>query len=368
MTLILTKASSDYVLQTSDRRITAGAEIADKQANKGMVYACQNAIVTVAYTGMSVLDEVPTDQWLAETIIGTRFDRDRKVPAFPGSISPPSETIGQTLTRISEALRDAVANVRPIWRANWKAMHFDIVAAGWQWNSRGRHRPIIAWISKPNGRTDVEKGCRNRLWHYPRQGKRPFTVVAAPSVNFYHRDREQLLSKLQDRSLEECESALVDEMREVSVAIPEVGRDVLSVTLLPPTIAAGYVFDRVEGARRRPIRSSFLPNLAADVAIAPWLIGPGTVRPPTELSRTTDIQLGSYTLRLAAPDSSQRVFCRWTTEAKTLAIQHLESCLRGPRRCHFGGTSGSSATRKLSPQNDDGGMWQRAVDYPPLRP
>jgi hypothetical protein len=307
VTLILTQASSEYVLQTSDRRITAGAEIADKQANKGMVYACQNAIVAVAYTGMAVLDDVPSDQWLAETIIGTRFDRERKVPAFPGLMSPRSETIGQTLTRVAEALRDAITHVRPILLAQWKAMHFDVIAAGWQWNRR-RHRPIFAWISKPAGNSEVEKVYRNRLWHYPRHGKRPFTIGAAPSVNFSHTLLKQLAPKLQDRSLEECESALVDEIREVSAVIPQIGRDVLSITLLPPTVAKGFVFDRVEGFRRRQIRSSFLPNLSADVAITPWLIGPGTVRPPTELSVTTDIQLGSYVLRLAAPDSSSVFF------------------------------------------------------------
>ena len=305
MTLILTKASSDYVLQMSDRRITAGADIVDPQANKGLIYACEDAIVAVAYTGMAVLDDAPTDQWLAERVTGVRFDRTRKVPAFPGPPSSTRETIGQTLTRIADALKEAATHVDVRWRESWKAMDFDVVAAGWQWNRRGRHRPIVAWISKSANTTDIQKGYRNRLWHYPRSGQKPFVVMAAPSVNYTKHDRERLISRLQDRSLQECESVLIEETREVSTAIPQVGRDLLSITLMPPPIAQGFVFDRLEGTRRRSIMmSSFVPDLATEVAITPWLIGPDLLLPPAELSQTTEIQLGPYKIHLAAPDAN----------------------------------------------------------------
>src|SRR5436190_12237526 len=107
MTLILTKAASDYVLQASDRLITSAETPLDFRSNKGILFACADAIVSLAYTGMAVLDEIPTDQWLAERLLDYRFDRGRKVAALPGMMLPPKETLGQAIGRLAKAIEDA---------------------------------------------------------------------------------------------------------------------------------------------------------------------------------------------------------------------------------------------------------------------
>jgi len=42
--------------------------------NKTVVYRASDAIVTIGFTGLAFLDGQPTDEWLASTLAGTKFD------------------------------------------------------------------------------------------------------------------------------------------------------------------------------------------------------------------------------------------------------------------------------------------------------
>ena len=60
MTLILSRASKDYVIQVTDRRITQTAEkVVDEISNKNVLYCAQNGVVALGYTGLAYLDGVP---------------------------------------------------------------------------------------------------------------------------------------------------------------------------------------------------------------------------------------------------------------------------------------------------------------------
>src|SRR5689334_10815609 len=122
MTLILTRASKDFVLQVTDRLVTQGMSEFDSLANKNIVYCARNAIVAIAYTGFAFLGDIPTDQWVVEQLIGQPFDRDRKPPAVVMGLRPQSLDLGRSLTLLKEKLDAAAATSVPEkWKREWHA-------------------------------------------------------------------------------------------------------------------------------------------------------------------------------------------------------------------------------------------------------
>lgn len=120
MTLRVTFVSGDYVLQVSDRLVSvdrrAGVESYDREANKTVVYFARDAYVSIGYTGLAYLEDRPTDQWIAEKLIGEEVE-SRRGPS--GGISqritagpvPPWFGIG-TARRILRRERVAVTSRR----------------------------------------------------------------------------------------------------------------------------------------------------------------------------------------------------------------------------------------------------------------
>src|SRR6266851_8318629 len=99
MTLILARASKDYVLQVTDRLVTRGNDPFDTLANKNILYAAKNAVVAMAYTGQAFIGDVPTDQWIVETLSGHIFERDRKPPFLSYAKTKVSD-LGAALIRL----------------------------------------------------------------------------------------------------------------------------------------------------------------------------------------------------------------------------------------------------------------------------
>jgi hypothetical protein len=54
----------------------------DEFANKSIVYCAFNGILSISYTGHAFIGSLPTDQWIAEKLIGTSFPNNRKPPAI----------------------------------------------------------------------------------------------------------------------------------------------------------------------------------------------------------------------------------------------------------------------------------------------
>ena len=68
MNLILTFASAFYVMHVGDRLVTVTAKEFDPVANKNVIYLERDAVATIGYTGRAYVDQIPTDQWLAEKL------------------------------------------------------------------------------------------------------------------------------------------------------------------------------------------------------------------------------------------------------------------------------------------------------------
>jgi hypothetical protein len=70
MTLIITLATADKVVQASDRRLTLpDGSVFDDEANKAICAGCKDAHFCIAYTGLAFVEGKKTDEWLIDYLI-----------------------------------------------------------------------------------------------------------------------------------------------------------------------------------------------------------------------------------------------------------------------------------------------------------
>lgn len=311
MTLILVRGSERYVTQAVDRLLTpsSGGLPFDAKSNKSIVYACRDGIVSIAYTGIAFLGNIPTDQWLVEQITGLQFDRDRKPASIGlGQNWEPTAGLGRTMQFVQLALQEVVKSIPVGRKREWQKQQFDLVAAGWTWNKRGRARPIIVRLCKQADNNEFQMNYTNRQWHYPRAQGIPFKVVAAPASNYTRQDVTMLKSLIANKTWQDAESVMVEEIRRIAEINSHVGKHALTVTLSPPKYARGFVTDRPVTPLVHSIRNSFFPDLKAEVHLSPWLIGRNVIQPPALLSHTEEVRLSNYTLTLSGPNMPGPMF------------------------------------------------------------
>src|SRR5579863_10062642 len=147
----------------------------------------------------------------------------------------------------------------------WIKESFTLIAVGWHWNKKARSRPIIVEVFKQSGSESFQVTYQNRLWHYPRQQGLPFIAFGHPRSNYSNEDCEALCSKLANKNWPEAELILVEEIKRIGGSNRYVGQHVLTVTLSPPNAKRGLITDFPSQPILHPIRSSFIPNLVAEV-------------------------------------------------------------------------------------------------------
>ncbi len=304
MTLILTRASKNYVVQVIDRLVTLSGKAFDEVANKNLLFCASNAIVAMGYTGHAFIGDVPTDQWIVETLTGQVFDRDRKPPAL-SFVQSPKIDLGRVLIALKDALDNAPVATR--LKLDWVSNPFDLCVAGWQWKKR-RCRPIMAKLSKPRHSRRFQLAYAPRHSFYPqtpatKQGNARFMVSVAPADNILQEELQQLVAELPDRTLDEAERILVGKIRDVSNRLPVVGPHCLSIVLYPPSVARVRV-------RYMPLRGPSQADLVGPsgskstipVAYSPWVVGPNLIAAPSVFSGTLKLGLDPYTVGLEGPE------------------------------------------------------------------
>lgn len=298
MTLVLTRASQSYVIQVTDRLVTKGRKKFDELANKNIILHSRNAIVTIGYSGHAYIGNLPTDQWIAECLIGKTTIQGGKTPAISlGKQADGWLDIGYSLILLKASLDDAAKmNVRRDWRKDWKSKPFEVTIAGWQWGKKGRERPIIAWLSKEPGSNTFELGYQKRDWYFGRR----MHLNAIPGENISRNHLESLTALLSNKSISETEALLVDAIRQRAKTLPEVGSECMSILLLPTK----YQQVHVQYLPTKPAKAILAQSKSESiikVAFSPWIIGPGSVYAPSAMSGEATISTGYYQVVLHAP-------------------------------------------------------------------
>ena len=323
MTQHLLRISNDYTLMVSDRLVSG--EINDPLANKTILYEARDAIVTIAYTGLAYeLDSsnlnIPTDEWIAAKLWGESIpslDGQRPAAFRFGTERPAGRMdIGQTIEMLRSSLEESI-KVLPSDR---RKLAFELLVAGWQISGEGRARPIFVDIDKPKGSAEVTVKYQQRRWYLPpskklsaEEGKavekaqRTIALIKMPD-DFIRNDELQNLSKSLSRaSADECESLLVDRIREVAKTYPKkVGPHCLSVLLPHPT----YRWARVR----------FIPNVqhvarvttktgsqVVPVAYSPWIIGFTMFSAPSLMLGSSVFSMGTVQVIMEAPESKEGI-------------------------------------------------------------
>ena len=305
MTLIVSYTSRRYVLQVTDRLLTGRGSTFDPLANKNIVCAARNAVVTMGYTGQAFINkEVPTDQWIVEKLTGITFDRSQK----PWAIGPGSENLmhdmGHLLWSLKNSFDHASVEMEDSWRQDWTANNFDLLITGWQWKNKNkrRFRPLLALLSKPRGSNTFDLEYTPR--HYFTPGR--FRIDAAPSGNIAKSQLQLLVNKITSKP-DVTEALMVDVIRQVSKQNQVVGPDCMSIFLLPPSCSWGRV-SYIPVMPGRAVLSNPSSTREILAAFSPWLIGPNiTVAPSIMSGSGWNFPLGSYTISMDAPDNPKIV-------------------------------------------------------------
>jgi hypothetical protein len=284
MTLILARASAEFVLQVTDRLVSYKQAPFDKVANKNILYIASNAVVAIAYSGDAYIEEIPTDCWIVENLTGTIADQQHCQSTHFGATRPRRD-IGHSLCILRDELNKRLTQVQ----------YLLISIHGWQWNSKGRLRPLVGDITKRK----TDQGNLFTIYYEPRHqylDGYPLTT-ANPSSNITQKELVDLSISLRNKTASEAEGLLVDKIREISQHNPLVGPHCISILIPPPSnhnITIQYF-------AADPATLSDPQKLSHDEAMwayCPWIISPNVCVSPGQLSGGGfHIRTGPFTIK-----------------------------------------------------------------------
>jgi hypothetical protein len=279
MTQILSVVTRKCVFHASDRLLTQTSEVQttdfDRNSNKTIVFCARDAQVVVGYSGRAYLDNLPTDTFIAQALIGI------PLPGT-GSIGWPDSwvDIGRAVDRLMEQCTAALQR-SPLAEQTPQASGLEISILGWR---QGRHcnsriAPIVWAIQRPKtgdwGELEVKR--HTRLWEW----NRGFALSCIPEA-----PREVIdwvranLRERAARSPLEIKRILIEGVRRCAEARPAtVGKDCQHV-LLTPTMKPQVLIDYVQSED-----PEFSKTPASDHdRYSPWIVAPPMAWAPTRLS------------------------------------------------------------------------------------
>ncbi len=310
MTLHITYVSSQYVLQVSDRLLTRrrpdGAVRFDPKANKTIVYVARDAFVSIGYTGRAYLDNRPTDQWIAEKLIGEEVGSRARVPGggIPRRIKTgptgPWYDIGSAMRVLCEELI-ATRDLRLASRHDFP----QLIVAGWQrWKRLWRP---VEYVIAVVGERPVYRRFTVMQRHDWLRGicHLNFTPLNHQLQSIGAELAEQLEGS--SPAADELEQRMAQALRRAANQFPEIGKDYLAVLLPPPNegrIRTRYVAFGAPGQQNHQLHED-APPYVGPVGFAPWIIAPSYEAGPAVLvnSQAWEISgpFGDFVLEMEGP-------------------------------------------------------------------
>ena len=296
MTVVLSLTSNRYILHVSDRLLTDShnRKPLDPLANKTIILFARDAVAVVGYTGIAYVDHRPTDEWLAEQLIGGAIAQPpgRGASSRFGPVVDYHRDLGESV----EALRAAAeAN-----KSHFRGLGVRIQIGGIQWNSSGRGRPVGWCIGE-------SKGAYVAVHDTRRLEPGHFHIAKVGSDDFTNDDL-LALTKVVERTLSDplaTEQAMVDAVRTVSArqGLPAIGPDCMSVLIPwppPPRVEVRYR-PLVEG-RAMLVKEGQEP-IAIPAAFSPLVVTPNFVAYPSIVTGSgLEFGVGDFAVSVEAPD------------------------------------------------------------------
>ncbi len=299
MTQIVSQLCRGFALQVEDRLVTktvAGrAPTAfDALANNNVIYWARDAIVTMGYTGLAFVKELPTDDWIAATLTGLDVTGNFGVRNGP---LPQWWDIGQAIDLLLQQLKASEIAAQK--------EYFELEIVGWQWKKgkrplQGSRQPVPLGCSirKPYGK-DFEVKRLPRYWYWKTGAQ--FSASPEGGLSLSVAELRQLAERMHSLSESQYEQTIVDAIRLVAARNPDhVGPHCISILIAPPHIRAlvRVTFFPQEIHTARVVGSKFAsPEFPA--AYTPWIVGSGMVsKPSVIIGQGWEIQMGPFTVAL----------------------------------------------------------------------
>lgn len=279
MTLIFTRIDPNWVTQTSDRAISVPGlpqpKILDKSSNKAIIFRASDALVTIGFTGLAVLDGLPTDQWIAEQLFGRPLDR-APVKGYPalsieGWRPAPNHDVVRSFELAAELLAPAFQRVHEAHPK--QQLTLTLVIAGWKWSRRHHPRPFFLSIHKE------QNSSKFFIKHYRRYGssselnRKPIPILcAAPGCYLDKADLQNLAEQLDPAGWYEEFDILVDTYQRVAAVYPAVSANFMSVTIPPLHHKRVVVRYHTSDSTAVPCSTQGISS-KQPVTYSPWLVG-----------------------------------------------------------------------------------------------
>jgi hypothetical protein len=261
MTLISSHIHPAFAVQISDRLVVEkrGTVIKpfDPFSNKSVVFWARDAIVSIGYTGLAFVGDMPMDEWIAATLMG-RFPTKDSVTMGKEVLAKWFD-IGQAVDKLLVGLRNSEVG---------KATEpFEMVIVGWKWRQRGKQLRRVVPIMWVLRRPFTHVSRQPRWWFLKSTGHSYVTPGSNADRQKFLAIREQDDSKYKfdpQTVVNHAEQSFVRATRE-SANPKFVGQDYMSIVIAPPSILPR-------------VRITFFPKEVhrfnrSPAAHTPWVVG-----------------------------------------------------------------------------------------------
>lgn len=278
MTLIISAYANGHCFHVSDRllsqfRAPGRTEPLWAYANKSLVVQTVDAVVTVGFTGLAYIREMPTDRWLAGRLLTDVGDADH--------VGLGRATLAQLVDSLRRCLPTVLA-VAPTAPGQSLLLRLEIAGLRYSRRFPGRFAPVQLSLEvfRERGlvRTRVDSHHARQALH---DGRDPQIVFSFPPGRQTERWLHARLTELSPLTREDVQVVLIEALRRMADAHPTaVGRDCMLIHLLPRPGAPTYIgveFHADPAGRSPALR---LQHQDFPLAFTPALLCPGGYRPP----------------------------------------------------------------------------------------
>ena len=275
MTQIFGIVTRKCVVHLSDRLLSQktkrGVLPFDRDSNKAIIFQATDAHVIASYTGRAYLDNIPSDTFIAQSLLGRTLTGGGAILMFG---RPDKWTdIGRSVERLRDSLSGAFRRLPE----NERAGDFLVSILGWRENKRNKRvSPVIWELRRPQGQPNepFEISCHHRWWRWDRN----YVFSAIPDV--HSSITERIRAQIKERgykSPDEIKQILIAALRHCADLRPDtVGSSCLQIFLTPLASTQASI---------RYIADVSQPNEFPKEACGytPWIVTPSKAFAPTLL-------------------------------------------------------------------------------------
>jgi hypothetical protein len=297
MTLILNHLSHAWAIQATDRLVSRGAVKYDPESNKNLLLLVENGIVTIGYSGLSYLEGLTTDEWIAQKLVGEPIARGhRGGPSLYHFKRRQLPTLGPAVARLASELANLSARTPQMRK--YPVM---LSVTGWMMYRRKEARPVFCVVGP---QSEAELTDYTARWLAARHFGRTHYLAVMPNGYVSNEERRELYIRLGHLgNPAAAKDLLAEKVREVANRNPQlVGADCMAISVSPPRYRQ-VIIEYVTAQAKEGLLKTSNGEFAVPHSFTPWVISPVSVAAPSVMSpgTGTTLNVGAWTIQFRGP-------------------------------------------------------------------